>query len=55
VQREGANIVFCGLREFGAQLIADEMGIVKTRQVLVIVTRVRDGNRARVSGEEVLA
>jgi SNF2 family DNA or RNA helicase len=55
VQREGASIVLCGLREFGAQLIADEMGIGKTRQALMIVTRPRDGSRARVSGEEVVA
>jgi NaMN:DMB phosphoribosyltransferase len=55
VQREGANIVLCGLREFGVQLIANEMGIGKTRQALVIVTRSGDGSRARVSGEEVVA
>jgi NaMN:DMB phosphoribosyltransferase len=55
VQRKGVDLVLCGLREFGAQLIADEMGIGKTRQALVIVTRLRDGSRARGSGEEVVA
>jgi NaMN:DMB phosphoribosyltransferase len=54
VQRKGVDLVLCGLREFGAQLIADEMGIGKTRQALVIVTRLRDGSRARGSGEEVV-
>jgi hypothetical protein len=38
VQKEGVDLVLCGLREFGAQLIADEMGIGKTRQALVMAT-----------------
>jgi hypothetical protein len=53
--RGGGGLVVLHLHNTLGQLIADEMGIGKTRQELVIVTRPRDGSRARVSGEEVVA